>query len=287
MRRVQTPFFSFLSDDDVLFPNFYASVLPGFEAHPQAMMSIGSTLEFGEDGELLYAPLALWKRNGLYAAPAGAFEMLSNRHPTWTSIVFRRELLDSIGFLDLQVGPPADLDYELRAAARFPIVVTFEPCGAYVRHAGAASIREDTRIVSGFEKIISNLVSDEHIALSDRKRFRSRLTKQIQSKLLEICVKSLLRGDDATSREAAATLGKRYGRRLQEATLNAMIWAYVHFGVARALLRRVELARLHFRARTSRKGQQSKTTLSETSLRAYAAYVIGADEAPQVNSLLR
>ena len=37
MRSVDTPYFSFLSDDDVLLPHFFETALVGFETRPSAL----------------------------------------------------------------------------------------------------------------------------------------------------------------------------------------------------------------------------------------------------------
>ena len=78
MNEVETPFFSCLSDDDVLFPDFYATALAAFAREPAALMSICSTLEFTPQGTFLYAPVALWPRAGRYELPGCALEMLAN-----------------------------------------------------------------------------------------------------------------------------------------------------------------------------------------------------------------
>ncbi|MCX6722131.1 MAG: glycosyltransferase family A protein, partial [Candidatus Staskawiczbacteria bacterium] len=39
MKLINTPFFSFLSDDDMLLPNFYQTTMEGFNKYPEAMFS--------------------------------------------------------------------------------------------------------------------------------------------------------------------------------------------------------------------------------------------------------
>jgi len=39
MEHVDTPYFSFLSDDDILLPDFYQDALDGFTKHPEAIFS--------------------------------------------------------------------------------------------------------------------------------------------------------------------------------------------------------------------------------------------------------
>jgi glycosyltransferase involved in cell wall biosynthesis len=42
LSHVETPFFSFLSDDDFLLPEFYEETLRGFKKFPEAAFSMGS-----------------------------------------------------------------------------------------------------------------------------------------------------------------------------------------------------------------------------------------------------
>jgi GT2 family glycosyltransferase len=254
MRRIETPYFSFLSDDDVVLPHFFESAMNAFGRCPAALMSAASTVEVSASGELRYAPLSLWEREGEYDPPAGAFAMLDNRHPTWTTIVFRAEALERVGFLDLAVGPPSDLDYELRLAVRFPIVVSFRACGAYVSHPESGSVRETASIADGFARMRANIEGDERIDAATRRRLGSRLNRQLRFKLLEIWVKSLVRGDDADALEAATSMRDRYGPRVAGSLLVFGWHACTRVSAARSLLRWIESVRLKMRAQRAGSG---------------------------------
>jgi GT2 family glycosyltransferase len=249
MRRVATPFFSFLSDDDVLLHDFFETALAGFETCERAMMSITSAIEVDPDGAVRYAPLARWSKAGAFEPPDGAFRMLDNRHPTWTTVLFRREAIERVGELDAQIGSPADLDYELRVAVRYPIVVSLRPCGAYVAHSGSASMQESTATVAGYERMCRNIAADESLAATVRRRLASRLLRQIRMKLVELWVKGLVRGDDGTALDAANEMGKR--NRFAGALLLAAWRLCTQLSVCRAALRFVERTRLQTRARAS------------------------------------
>lgn len=250
MRRVVTPFFSFLSDDDVLLPWFYESALEGFARHADAMLSACSTIEVGGDGSLRFAPVEKWKRTGVFAPPDGAYRMLGNLHPTWTTVLFRREAIAQVGELDPAVGSPADLDYELRVALRFPIVVSPRPCGAYVSHAAASSSGERASIVLGYERMRDAILADDRIDRRVRRRIGARLRDQIRLKLIEIWAKSLLRGDDGASLGAAIALRKR-GPWIAGAWLTIGWFLIVHFPPLRGVLRAIESERLSHRAESS------------------------------------
>ncbi|HET9343703.1 MAG TPA: glycosyltransferase family 2 protein [Candidatus Eremiobacteraceae bacterium] len=252
MRRVETPYFSFLSDDDVLLPDFYETALSGFARQPDALMSAASTVEVDEAGRPLFEPLALWPREGIFEPPSGAFAMLDNRHPTWTTVLFRREAIDRIGYLDLDVGAPSDLDFELHLAACAPIVVSKRVCGAYVRHADAHSVGETAEVATGFARICRKIDEDTQIETDTRKKLAARVLRQLRMKLVEVWVKGLVRGDDAVARDAALAMRDRYGPRLGGSLLLGGWRAIIAAAPLRALLRIVENTRLGRRAAAAR-----------------------------------
>jgi len=128
MEHVETPFFSFLSDDDILLPEFYQTAMEGFENFPDA------TIHMTNKGRIACVPLSDWQRDGYYIPPDGLLEMLEKGHPTWAAILFRKKVIEKIGAFDQDLSVAHDLDFELRIAARFPFVVSQKPCAILVLH---------------------------------------------------------------------------------------------------------------------------------------------------------
>jgi glycosyltransferase involved in cell wall biosynthesis len=214
MQRVASDYFSFLSDDDVLFPNFYKDAIEQLEAVPDALCAAGSAIEFDEAGRVRYAPVALWPRAGRFDPPAGFFAMLSNRHPTWTAILFRRAALQKVGLLDPTISGPIDLDYELRLAARFPFVVFYQPSAGYVHHTNRVSAAEDSTVIGGFVQISDKLSADARINPSLRAAIPALLRRQMRLKLYEIAVKSIATGRYTQALDAATLLRARFSQPL-------------------------------------------------------------------------
>ncbi len=270
MNEVETPFFSCLSDDDVLFPDFYTAALAAFAREPAALMSICSTLEFTPQGRFLYAPVALWPRAGRYDPPAGALAMLGNRHATWTGIVFRASVLDEVGTIDTEVGAPADLDFELRVAARFPFVLTFDPCAAYLNHATSVSAGEDASVIAGYRRMASNLARDERLPDALRDHLAAMLHVQMRRKLIEIVVKGLCGGRDDIAGIAADALAADHAESLETKIALATNGLCRKWPAARAVLRAVERARVNGRAAQSRRATQRRSGVDPS---AFAHYV--------------
>jgi len=184
LEHVETPFFSFLSDDDVMLPDFYQTAMEGFETFPDAMFSAGLAITMNEKGEVIEAPLSSWKREGYYTPPDGMFQMMGGRHQTWTGTLFRREAVDKIGLLDLEVGFPADIDYQLRIGARFPFVVSKEPCAIFIVHdlsLGASA--DSSKIWPGWLKIIRNISEDTRLSPEVRMRSKRMLREDLANQL--------------------------------------------------------------------------------------------------------
>ena len=115
IQQVDTPFFSILSDDDVLLPDFYETVLEGFEQHPEIIFAAAATIQMDENGRVVDVPVSKWTQSYLPAG-AGALAMMQHGHPEWTSILFRREWIAQSGGTDIETGFHHDYDFEFRAA---------------------------------------------------------------------------------------------------------------------------------------------------------------------------
>ncbi len=271
MERVETPYFSFLSDDDVLFPTFYASAIARLMKDPDALFAAGSALEFDEAGAVRYAPLALWSREGRYVPPEGFLAMLGNRHPTLTAILFRQGVIEKVGAIDAEVAGPADLDYELRVASRFAYEVFFEPSAAYVHHANRLSAVEDASAISGYERIAAKLSADTRIDSALRANIPSMLARQIRRKLYEIAVKSIVAGNDKNAEAAATALRERYSRPVTASVIRTAIATCRTIPGVRGALASVESARV---ARRAREAQRLLRASIGQDGSAYAKYIL-------------
>lgn len=186
MGRVQTPFFSLLSDDDVLLPGFFQKALDGFQKHPEAIFSALATIHADADGRVTSVPLLAWKE-GFYAPPEGFVTMIEKQHPEWTAILFRREVLEKVGTIDLETGAPSDFDYELRVAASFPIAISREPGAIWVSHEGSISSAPHLETAwPAWQRILANLMQQESIPGAVRSRARRQLLRNFRDRHLAL-----------------------------------------------------------------------------------------------------
>jgi glycosyltransferase involved in cell wall biosynthesis len=229
MEKVDTPFFSLLSDDDILLPDFLQKALEGFGKHPEAIFSSLATIHIDETGKVMCVPLLAWQA-GFYPAPEGLRAMLKYCHPEWTAILFRREVMEKVGSLDEETGAPADLDYELRTAARWPIVISREPGAVFVSH--PTSLTSTQRLESlwpAWQKMIRNMVEDERIPYDVRLYSKESMLHFFRSNYIPLGGLSFIVNRDWRGVEqAAAILGHDYHRRCQALLLQGLSWTAQH-----------------------------------------------------------
>jgi glycosyltransferase involved in cell wall biosynthesis len=222
LARVDTPYYSFLSDDDMLLPDFYATAMEGYRDCPQAGFVAGSVIVMSDQGEILAVPLDAWPHEGAYAPPEGLIELIAHKLPVWTSILFRKELTDAVGTLDLEVGAASDFDYQLKVAARAPFVISKKPCGIYVSH--AASYTGELKLSTfwpGWLKMAANIASNAALPETVKSRARLGLERYITRTLFSVGLKLARAGNYADARAAATILREHFGERLRSLMLGA------------------------------------------------------------------
>lgn len=169
--QVTTPFFSLLSDDDVLLPNFFAEATRQLADNPQVGAFAGLSIRCDPAGRMFSTPNLEWK-GGLYYPPGGCVEILTTGHFEWNAMLFRRDVLETLGGLDASISEPLDLDFQLRLAARFPLVVLTSPCALFIMHPNQASSQLPLeRLVRGLLAILHKFETDPSLLRpGDRER---------------------------------------------------------------------------------------------------------------------
>ena len=233
--EVQTPFFSLLSDDDILLPNFYETTLNGFQEFPSAIFSAGNVVSMTDKGEIVSSQLDLWRRAGYYTPPEGLLEMLGMKHPTWTAVLFRREVIQKLGLLDEELGHLADMDYELRVGALFPLVISRKPCAIFVHHplSSVSSIHLRS-FWPGWLKMVRKLKEDERIPPHVRAYVEENLIEQLKVNLF--ASNFVLRKEFEDAYESAKILDTIYDAKIRAKILCSLAKVCESFPPAYSLL---------------------------------------------------
>ncbi len=204
LKEVDTPFFSFLSDDDVLLPNFFASAMQSLSSSADVMFYAGLTI-VAENNKVI----TITKRGGRFGyfpPPDGLLEIGSL---LWTSIIFRSEVIEREGVLDIEAGPP-DVDFELRIAAHNPIIMSNEPSAILVYHDSSfSSTNSDFRAVwPGYPHMINKMMSDESVPLDVRVRVQNVLNEWFCDRLRLLGERARIKGESDNAHAFAELLAR-------------------------------------------------------------------------------
>jgi len=210
LSRVDTPFFSFLADDDILLPEFYATAMAALEAEPLAVFAAMRVVNVDNAGRLLAVDGAGWPP-GTYRPPAGLLAMVDRGHINWVGILFRREALESVSALDPETAPSFDLDFELRLTAQCPFVVCDQPGALLVHHPDSTS--GATRLSDtwpAFLKIIHNATGAVTIPSAVRKQAQIGMERRLAGRLYWLGGVAASQGRVGDADTAAALIVERY-----------------------------------------------------------------------------
>lgn len=177
--QVKTPLFSFLSDDDIVMPTFYETALKGFEAHPEVMFSACSTVIVNEKKEVISESVSHWIRDGYFAAPDGAMEMIGKWIPP-SAILFNSQVVQKIE-MDVSNQMLWDCDFLLKIVARYPVFISKVPCAVFFSHAESFSAQQGPdEWRRAFCKMIESLTNHPSITSSVSKLLSERLTNNLK-----------------------------------------------------------------------------------------------------------
>lgn len=213
LSAVTTPYWSLLSDDDALLPEFYVTALRGFADHPDAMLSATGTISRTESGQLTHVTLTDWPRLGYFAPPDGLYAWTIERHPYITGCLYRRDVLDLVGLPDPQVFH-SDFDYEWRVVARYPYVVNATPGAVISVHANQASrVSGADEWVRSYRVMRERVAAVETLTPAERARAAAVLRATFASALTVFGVSGLRAGHSAVGQAAARHLRADLGAR--------------------------------------------------------------------------
>src|SRR6185436_2468909 len=134
-------------------------------------------------------------------------------HPTWTGTIFRRGILGKIGNLDLETGSLSDYDFELRAAARCPFVITHDPGALFLNHPSAIS--SSASLVGtwpGWQKLVRNALESAPLPPDVRDHAKAILDARLVKRLTAVSLGSMVRMHFEDAHAAAGLVSAECGR---------------------------------------------------------------------------
>ncbi len=250
MEHVETPFFTLLSDDDLIFPNFFEMGMSALEKTQEAIFFAGATIKADFEGNIWGVPLHFWK-NGVYYPPEGFLEMLKKGHPEWTGIIFRREVLSKVCIIDTMTGMASDLDFELRIAAKHTIVVSRTPCAIFFSHSSSAI--NSGRLSNSWPawlKMIENINSIEELSNELRKEASQLLMRRLHGRVFIAGVRGAITGFRQDTLQAGCVLRDHFKDSFRSSFLHMLASDSLIGGFLRSISRLVRFVRRFYRKKT-------------------------------------
>jgi GT2 family glycosyltransferase len=211
LEQVDTPYFSILSNDDMLLPGLYQAGLGALESNPDAAFAATQVIHV-DDQERVIQLRFPW-HPGKYAPPDGLLRLVEWGAPAWAGIIFRSSVLADFGNLDPETGTLIDYDFQIRIASRKPYVVVSTP-GAVFFHR-RESISGDARLKGtwpAWMHLMKNLEQDDTVLPAVRKQAEAMLIEQLITRLYGIGIVSSRHRNFSDARQAADLLENRYFR---------------------------------------------------------------------------
>jgi len=137
--QVRTEYFSLLSDDDILTPDFYSGAMRAFNQFTDVSVVRMPTLVIDVDGNVISGPREVPALRRYAAGEVFEPHIATPMPEAWTGLVFRTGIIKEIGSIDEQAGPFADGGFVMRAVARYPYAEVPGVGGILMAHQNSTS----------------------------------------------------------------------------------------------------------------------------------------------------
>ncbi len=199
---VQTEFFSFLADDDVLLPNFFKDTMAQLEAYPQAACCVGSAVEVDEaTGAILRVPMNLWQ-DVPFATSNELLHDVICHGVNWCGTLFRTAICRQVEPLN-QEFKTFDYEYMIRLATRHPFALSKSPAALFVHHVGSYSnMRHPKLIWPSWTQFFPLIDAATHLTLEEKRQAKEWIQRQIDRALTSMTLRNLLTHKFLEARQA-------------------------------------------------------------------------------------
>ena len=224
--RVDTPYFSVLSDDDVLLPDFYEKALDGFKKYPEAIFTATRTLVV-KDEKIVDVLFADYEEK-LYRPPVGLLKIAEGRTNTWTGTLYRREVLTQIQLDEKLSQGPAEQDFLFRIATIFSYTVVRSVGAIFVVHAGAVSdSRREVDVIEEYRQFLDKVQANTNIPQEVRDQVCQKAKSIIADSLWAGGWIDIKRRNFARARLIARSLKDDFGQNQRSVVLVYGVWLCV------------------------------------------------------------
>lgn len=194
--KVDTPFFTFLTDDDYYLKNYLQEALNGFERFPDVACSILSAPTILESGVVLSDQVMGWPKEGRYEIGEAITQIIDGAHPILTACVFKSEIKHSLNFED-RFGALSDIPLLTKLLVAYPVCLSKKTGLYFIRHseaAGAHSIKIEN-ILSAWKNIHESISNAGRIESATKRKFLQKLEKLLAKLYFRLMLRSICEND--------------------------------------------------------------------------------------------
>lgn len=226
--KVNTPFFSVLSDDDMVLPTFLETTLKGFEKHPDVYFSAASSLIVSKNREIITSTIAIWKREGYFSPPDGVIEIIGKWFPP-TAVLYRQQVLKEIP-IEFSNELLWDNDLLTQIASRFPFFISGETGGIFLCHDDSFSgYQSPEHWKESICKMMKRVKEDLYITDEVRLAITQKLQKFLKARLVYFIRYFILQKNLKKARETIRIYQSSYGQCFQTLFFIMLIKACFYF----------------------------------------------------------
>lgn len=280
LAKVNTPYFTILSDDDIILPEYFDTAMHALKQHPEAAFAACGTLAITGSGKIIADPLSHWDQQGYYCPVDGAMEMLKHkaRFPIPTSILFQHRCVKEISpDFSQEMQLMWDPDYLLQIAARHPIVIVKDICSFFAVHENGFSSHFYKRIFDepqsltiyfrAINKMMDRIENNPTLFLEQKAKLNNALLEMVKNEMV-FYIREF--GRRKQNREAYV-ISKIFKHHFGHKTDHRLLLAYVGLNYMFRLLRPIKKA-ITTTALPLKNLLQKNTTFFEGQINKYDIY---------------
>lgn len=204
IKQVNTPFFAFLSDDDLVMPDCYNDAIAEMSKDKELKLVASKVIIIDGQYNLLGKSLDHYK-SGKFDALRTMSNIPVERMPSWTGMVFRSDILDSIGAPDTEIYI-SDVEYVTRVCYHFPYLVTDKVGAIFTQLSGKANRKRYLLSSPDGRKKMYDLFESEYGNNESIGRMWAKNRLKYYKSLYKNGMRWLYEGDESSAIEAASII---------------------------------------------------------------------------------
>ena len=205
--QVNTPYYTNLGDDDIFLPTHLETVMKSFREYPEAMFSANQAISITDEKQIHKVTLYENCNEGLHNPPEGLIFLLKTDPSILQGAVYRSEVIQKVGYYDVEVGQISDWDYVFRIAAQFSYVINKVPGYIfYVNKEGFSGSKIDHFFWPQWLKMSEKIVGLSHLSLATKIEVESLLKGRLRTMLKTQGKEACLSGNFSISEKSAQIL---------------------------------------------------------------------------------